>query len=53
MGEFLSTPVKDKISNDGETKMVSLKFFLFINYNSFDLVHAQCKDGVNEWKMLI
>ena len=50
MGEFLSTPIKDKVSEDGENSIVKIYFLLVY---SFDLVHVGCRDGVREWKMPI
>ena len=30
MGEFLSTPVKEKISNDGENSLVNNQIFYYL-----------------------
>ena len=54
MGEFLSTPLKDKQSEDGENSQVSLiKPNFKKKKNSFVTVHVRCKDGEKEWKMHI
>ncbi len=54
MGEFLSTPIKEKVSDDGENSLVSNKpqpiFYLNYKY-SYVLAHAACKVGVKEWKI--
>jgi hypothetical protein len=31
MGEFLSTPIKEKVSNDGENSIVSNKYKVIIS----------------------
>jgi hypothetical protein len=47
MGEFLSTPIRDKVSEDGENEFVK-----YPNIRS-DLELLECKDGEREWKILI
>ena len=32
MGEFLSTPIKEKVSDDGENSMVSNNLKIFLSY---------------------
>ena len=32
MGEFLSTPIKEKVSDDGENSMVSNNHKIFLSY---------------------
>ena len=32
MGEFLSTPIKEKVSDDGENSMVSNNPIIFLSY---------------------
>ena len=49
MGEFLSTPIKDKVSEDNENELVINKQIT----NRFVTVLVECKDGVREWKTLI
>jgi hypothetical protein len=46
MGEFLSTPNKDKHSEDNENKFVRL----FPNFLRSDMVLVECKDGENVWR---
>ena len=48
MGEFLSTPIKDKQSEESENTFVSFS----IN-TSADMGQVECRDGENEWKTLI
>ncbi len=52
MGEFLSTPLKDKHSEDGENTQVSKKSTQKKKI-SFVMVPVQCKVGVSIWKMHI
>jgi hypothetical protein len=35
MGEFLSTPIKDKVSDDGENSVVSNKLKYLYFYNKY------------------
>ncbi len=49
MGEFLSQPIKDKQSEDGDGTSVRILLTLFRS----GMVLAVCKDGVKEWKTLI
>ena len=44
MGEFLSVPIKDKVTELGENTLV-----YFVNI-SLDMLHVECKDGVREWR---
>jgi hypothetical protein len=46
MGEFLSTPIRDKISEDGENEIVN--FLKLICSYAMELV--ACKAGEKEWK---
>ena len=48
MGEFLSTPNKDKQSEESENGFVSPYIKI-----SVDMVQAECKDGEKEWRTLI
>ena len=48
MGEFLSTPIKDKVSEDNENSTVQTLFFIF---SRSDMELAVCKDGEKEWKI--
>jgi hypothetical protein len=48
MGEFLSTPIKDKISEENENTFVFLYFKL-----SAGMEHQVCKGGEKEWRILI
>jgi hypothetical protein len=47
MGEFLSTPNREKVSEDGENDFVNIS-----NFRS-DTELLECKDGEKEWKTLI
>ena len=33
MGEFLSTPIKDKVSEDGENSLVCIYIYIYITYS--------------------
>jgi hypothetical protein len=48
MGEFLSTPIKDKISEENENSFVT-KDFKF----SAGMEQQVCKGGEKEWRTLI
>ena len=48
MGEFLSTPNKEKNSDEKENYFV-IKYFIY-NISSLDTERAVCKDGGSEWK---
>jgi hypothetical protein len=56
MGEYLSTPNKQKMSEDGEGMNVSCSFFnvirLILLFFSCDTEQAECKAGEKAWKML-
>jgi hypothetical protein len=49
MGEFLSKPILDKVSEDNENEFVK-KYKLTKNNNRFDMDQVECKDGEKEWK---
>jgi hypothetical protein len=46
MGEFLSQPIKDKVSDDGESTSVIINLIY-----SFDMLPVECKAGEKEWKI--
>ena len=55
MGPYLTTPKKEKELENGENSLVlsltpisSLIFFLY----RLDLVHAECKAGEIQWRIL-
>ena len=50
MGEFLSVPNKEKVSEDGEsTKVIKLINLTLFHRSNMQLV--ECKDGEKEWKI--
>ena len=53
MGEFLSTPNKEKESDSNENSFVTkYKLYNKHTYHSSVMVLVECKAGVREWKML-
>jgi len=55
MGEFLSTPIKEKVSEDNEDQFVKIKTIIihYLNLIRLDMVHVECKVGEKGWKILI
>ena len=51
MGEYLSTPNKEKKSEEGENgKVINFIVFYRVIYRS-GMVFPPCKDGAEAWKM--
>ena len=51
MGEYLSTPNKEKKSEEGENgKVIDFIVLKRVQYRS-GMVFQPCKDGAEEWKM--
>lgn len=48
MGDYLSTPIRTKESEDGETARVTDSIT-----NSLNMDVVECKDGGRQWKMHI
>jgi hypothetical protein len=47
MGEFLATPIKDKVSEENENSVLKYRKY------KVDMLHVECKDGEREWKIHI
>ncbi len=45
MGEFLSTPIKDHVSEDGENAIVRNKFKLLVTLRSLRYARMEEKNG--------